>query len=295
MVQIELKRDISEIPRAIEFLDQVFSGRKIQKKNIVRSKLAAEEIIRAMIRNADEDAGITISAGSFLGEYRLYFSSKGKAFSAEDIENCLMFETDDSWDEEANDVIHQMFSKVFSDYFSIRNSKGVNKATLRVHRSSYTAILLTLGMALLGILTGLFLQLFVPKSISDTIINKIFVPVYSIFMNALKMIVGPLVFCSIASSIADFGNLKALGKIAMRVVGIYLLTSMLAIVIGFLTYTVFPIGDPGLAAVIPDTADKVTDPGSGLGISLVDTLVNIVPKNIVEPFANSDMMQIIFL
>ncbi len=291
MQQIELKVDIAEIPRAIEFLDQVFSGHKIHKKNIIRSKLAAEEIIRTMIRKADEDTKIIISAGNFLGECRVNFHSKGEAFSADDIVSCMLFETDDSWDEEANDVIHQMFRKVFSDDVSIRHQKGVNKATLRVHRSAYTGIILTLAMAFLGILTGLLLQLYVPKTISDAIIGNLFVPVYSLFMNALKMIVGPLVFCSIAASIADFGNLKALGKIAMRVVGLYLLTSVIAIGIGFLTYSIFPIGDTSLAI---STAEALAS-GSGMSISLVDTLVNIVPKNIIEPFIDSDMMQIIFL
>ena len=40
-------------------------------------------------------------------------------------------------------------------------------------------------------------------------------------MNTLKFIVAPLVFFSIASSIADFGDIKAFGRIALKVVILY--------------------------------------------------------------------------
>ncbi len=295
MPKIELKKDVREIPRAMTFLDEVFSKYKLQPKNSIRSKLAAEEIIRTMVQNADDDSTITISVVSLLGEHRLYFRSNGKEFSEEDIEQFMLYTSDDSIDKEANMVIHQMFRKILSNDFSVRNIKGINKATLIAHRSSYANLIITLAMALLGILTGLLMQFYVPKAISDAIIDNLLIPIYSMFMNALKMIIAPLVFCSIASSIADFGNLKALGKIAARTVIMYLITSVIAIGVGFLTYHIFPIGDTSLSSIVSDAADATIAKGNSATISIKDTITNIIPTNIISPFESSNMLQIIFL
>ncbi len=294
MLRIELKRDVQEIPRAMDFLDEVFRKNRLKPKNIARAKLAAEEIIRAMIQNADDDSGIVLSVFSLYGEHRLFFRSNGKEFDREDIEKCMLFTSDDTMDKEANMVIHKMYQKLLANDFSVFNTNGVNRAMLTVHRSPYTRLFITLAMAILGVLTGLLMQFYVPDSVSEVITGKILVPIYTIFMNALKMIIAPLVFCSLASSIADFGNLKALGKVAARTIAMYLMTSVIAISIGFLTYHIFPIGDTSLAAIVP-AAEAASDKGSIAKISIVDTIINIVPTNIIAPFENSDMLQIIFL
>lgn len=49
------------------------------------------------------------------------------------------------------------------------------------------------------------------------------------FLNALKMIVGPVVFFSIVSSISQFGDLKEVGRIGGKIMGFYMLTTVLAI------------------------------------------------------------------
>ncbi|MCR5747789.1 MAG: dicarboxylate/amino acid:cation symporter [Lachnospiraceae bacterium] len=293
MLKIELKKDVLEIPRAMEFLDDIFKKRKIKPKNIVRSKLAAEEIIRTMIHHADDDSTITLSVRNLFGEYKLYFRSSGKEFSEEDIEKLMVSTKDDSWDKEANAVIHQMLRKLLANDFSIRNANGINKATLIVHRSSYTNLIITLAAAVLGILTGLIMQFYVPQFISKGITDFLLIPVYTLFMNALKLIVAPLVFCSIASSIADFGNLKALGKIAVRTVIMYIITSFLAIMVGLLTYHIFPIGDTTLAGIVTASGEAVEE--NHLSVSILDTLIDTVPTNIIAPFNDSNMLQIIFL
>lgn len=115
------------------------------------------------------------------------------------------------------------------------------------------------------------------------------------FMNALKMMIGPLVFCSVASSIADFSDLKALGKIAGKVVMFYMFTSVLAMLMGFCAYSIFPIGSPELASAVTDASADIIARGKTVSFSIKDTIVNIVPKNVISPFQNADMLQIIFM
>jgi Na+/H+-dicarboxylate symporter len=108
------------------------------------------------------------------------------------------------------------------------------------------------------------------------------------------MIVGPLVFFSIATSIAEFGDIMALGRMFGRIILGYFCTSLVAITIGILVWHVFPIGNPALKeAVDVSAAASVTEQSAA--VSLRDTLVGIVPKDIVSPFLNANMLQIIFI
>ena len=68
------------------------------------------------------------------------------------------------------------------------------------------------------------------------------------FLNALKMIVGPVVFFSIACCISQFGDLKEAGRIGGKVMGFYLLTTVLAILTATGVFELLKPGNPELAA-----------------------------------------------
>ena len=102
--------------------------------------------------------------------------------------------------------------------------------------------------------------------------------------------------CSIASAIADFSDLKALGRMAIKIVVFYLFTSMIAISIGYLTYQIFPIGNPSLAASVSDAAASTIATGQSVKISIKDTIVDIIPNNVITPFQKSNkQFHIIFI
>ena len=147
----------------------------------------------------------------------------------------------------------------------------------------------------LGILVGIILKQAAPEAVSGAISANVFSPIYTLFMNALKLIVGPLVFCSVASSIADFGDLKALGRIALKIVGMYLITSMIAFFVGFGSYNLFPIGDPALKGAVSDAAASTVAASQSANVSIKDMIVGIIPNNIISPFLESNLLQIIFM
>ena len=63
-------------------------------------------------------------------------------------------------------------------------------------------------------------------------------PLGTIFLNMIKMIVVPMVFCSITAGVASLGDLRKLRNIGVKVVGLYALTSAISVVIGFLVANV---------------------------------------------------------
>ena len=54
-------------------------------------------------------------------------------------------------------------------------------------------------------------------------------------------------------------------------------------------------GDASLSQYVTDAASKTIETAGNTNISLLDTVVNIVPSNIVKPFLEADMLQIIFI
>ncbi len=113
------------------------------------------------------------------------------------------------------------------------------------------------------------------------------------FINALNIIVGPVVFFSIATCISQFSDLSELGRIGAKIMGLYILTSLIAILIGFGAFFIIDPGTPGMA-LSSSIGAKAVDVAT-TNISLLDTIVGIVPSNLLKPFVESQTLQIIFL
>jgi len=110
-----------------------------------------------------------------------------------------------------------------------------------------------------------------------------------IFMKSLKMVVAPLILTSIASGVANIGSGGDLGKLGLKTISYYLLTSILAISTGLFMVNII---QPGVGADI-----GLEQEVKGLSIateSFGDTLINIIPENIFEALVNNQMLSIIF-
>ena len=171
----------------------------------------------------------------------------------------------------------------------------MNAVDIKVKASRYRQLIYTLSALVLGILTGLVMKICMPAGVTDVISENVFESVSTMLLNSLKMIVGPLVFFSIASSIADFGDLKALGRIVGKVIGCYLITSLIAIGVGYMMYQAFPIGDSALREAVTDAASSTIAKWEGMALSIKATIVNIIPSDYISPFLNSNMLQLIFM
>jgi len=106
------------------------------------------------------------------------------------------------------------------------------------------------------------------------------------FLALLRVLVVPLVFVSLVCGTTALEDIRKLGRIGLRTVGLYLMTTALAITVAL-------------------TAAIIVRPGANLGMkteasfeaqeapSLVDTLINIFPKNVFNAMAEGNMLQII--
>ncbi|CAN7479152.1 dicarboxylate/amino acid:cation symporter [Rossellomorea sp. LjRoot5] len=140
---------------------------------------------------------------------------------------------------------------------------------------------------ILGAVVGLILNIFA-KDLFDILDPYLFTPLGKIFLNLISMLVVPIVFLSIVLGSAGLGDPKKLGRIGLKTIVYFLLTTCIAIVIGL---TLAYIIDPGLVEGIDASQSEgfKTEKAPPVG----ETLMNIIPKNPLTAMTEGNMLQII--
>ncbi|GBD91305.1 proton glutamate symport protein [bacterium BMS3Abin04] len=110
-----------------------------------------------------------------------------------------------------------------------------------------------------------------------------------LFLRALRMVIVPLIFSSIISGVANIGSAENLGRLGFKTFLYYIVTSTFAILIGL---AIVNIIQPGVGADLGFT--KHVQELDAARRSFGDTLLDIIPKNIVNAMANGSMLAIIF-
>ncbi|WP_144555143.1 cation:dicarboxylate symporter family transporter [Bacillus sp. X1(2014)] len=127
-------------------------------------------------------------------------------------------------------------------------------------------------------------------------IEQFLQPIGNIFLRLIKMIVVPIVISCLVVGVAGTGDMKSLGKLGGKTLLYFEIITTIAIVVGLLIANVF---HPGTGVdrsqlVKSDISSYVTTEKATESHSHIDTIVNIVPTNVVQAFANGDMLAIIF-
>lgn len=111
----------------------------------------------------------------------------------------------------------------------------------------------------------------------------------TIFLRALKMIIIPLIISSLISGVTSIGSGGNLGRLGLKTLLYYILTSTFAIVTGLLLVNLIK---PGIGADLNfgQTVEGLVEKQRSLG----QTLIEIIPDNVFQALNNSSMLSIIF-
>ncbi|NDV42973.1 dicarboxylate/amino acid:cation symporter [Flagellimonas sediminis] len=156
-----------------------------------------------------------------------------------------------------------------------------------------------IGMAM-GVLFALLMVQFEwgPKLVADWI-----KPFGNIFINSLKLIAVPLILASLIKGVSDLKDISKLSKMGGRTIGIYILTTVIAVSIGLMVVNIVKPGNSitedtrnelvenykGDADSIKSKADKQKEAGP------LQALEDLVPSNIFKAASdNGNMLQVIF-
>ncbi|MBW2148409.1 MAG: dicarboxylate/amino acid:cation symporter [Deltaproteobacteria bacterium] len=134
---------------------------------------------------------------------------------------------------------------------------------------------------LIGLVLGLIAGIIVGPGIT------VLKPFGTLFINLLKMMIVPLLVLFLVAGAASITDIKKLGRVGGKIVGMYLLTTFIAVSIGI----VFAL------IIQPGTGVEIEKPAEVKGKeapSIVSWLVDIVPKNVIKAMSESRVLQIIF-
>lgn len=156
-----------------------------------------------------------------------------------------------------------------------------------------------LGMAL-GVIFALILSNF---SWGSEFIGDWIKPFGTVFINSLKLIAVPLILGSLIKGVSDLKDISQLSKMGVRTIGLYIITTVVAVSIGLVIVNIVKPGKAisentrselvknygGEADLARESAQKQRDAGP------LQALVDLVPENIIGASGkNANMLQVIF-
>lgn len=137
-----------------------------------------------------------------------------------------------------------------------------------------------------GILFGLMAHALFPGEVNDVLMKWVLTPIGNVFLRGIKMIVVPLVLCSLICGAASIGDIKKLGRVGGKIMAYYLLTTALAVTIALIFANMVNPG-LGLNLALPLEYKAAETP------FIMDVFVNMIPTNPIEALVKGDMLQII--
>jgi aerobic C4-dicarboxylate transport protein len=112
------------------------------------------------------------------------------------------------------------------------------------------------------------------------------------FVKLIKMIIGPIIFCTVTSGIAHIQEAKKVGRVGVKALLYFEVVSTFALVIGLLVGNLWRPG-ADFANGKPDAAAVASYVKAAAGQKAVDFVVNIIPDSVIGAFARGDILQIL--
>ncbi len=125
-------------------------------------------------------------------------------------------------------------------------------------------------------------------------------PIGELFMRLIKMVIVPLVFSSLLVGVASLGDVRKLGRMGGKTLGLYLMTTAIAVTIGLVcAHAINPgsfVAEEDKVRLQSQFSGKASDKAESAAKapSAIDNVLNIIPDNPVESLTSGNMLQIIF-
>lgn len=141
---------------------------------------------------------------------------------------------------------------------------------------------------LLGIAIGVFLGHFYPD------LAVTLKPLGDAFIRLIKMMVAPIIFCTIVVGIAKMGDMREVGRVGLKALIYFEVVSTIALIIGLIVVNVYK---PGVGMNVNpanlDTGALSSYTTTVRPLSTVEFLMNIIPHTVVDAFAKNEILQVL--
>ncbi len=278
--------------KTMDYIRTTLQGYKIEGKSLMQTELTCEETLVQLKKHQTEDTMISVRVRRSIKHVIVEFESAGRrmeSMGTGNIDTAIKIQ-----DEESEETISILLLKAYGDKLKYLHEDGINKIRVQAYNDKNFAVYATLFALVAAIVVGLFCRNVLPETVNDGIATYLLSPVKTMFINALKIVVGPVVFFSIITCISQFSSLSELGKIGGKVMVMYIMTTLIAVGIGFAMFRIINPGEweMALKGVVESTEVNVN---TEVDTSLMGMIVSIIPNNAFRPFLESNTLQIIFM
>src|SRR6266567_977522 len=113
------------------------------------------------------------------------------------------------------------------------------------------------------------------------------------FIKLIKMVIAPIIFCTVVSGIAHIQDAKKVGRVGVKALVYFEIVSTFALILGLLMGNLFQVGH-GLATKIDSNNAAVNGfVKQAEATKSVDFVLNIIPDSVVGAFAKGDILQVL--
>ncbi len=257
-----------KLPESINKLGKSLTELKLNRQEIMSAKLLTEEIfIRLESVSAEpENFSAQIKIKKRFDNVNIVIFSKEEPFNP--LKNLSDAKEND------DDYFNAQILKVNLDKLKYSRANGKNIVSIKIHESDSNAIQNTIIGLIYGTFIGLFLRTFADSDINLWIVENIIDSLQMIFINALTMVVAPMIFFSIIDGIISISDASYIGRIGWRLILFSLLKLAFYVALGlFAGYIVG--GMPELLPMLQDNSDLNENT-----VSIRNLIVNIIPEDV---------------
>lgn len=272
-----------EYGKVVDWLEEILAGMKVTRREIFVAELLLEENFYRLAEASGDASSFSarLDVRKRFGDVDLRLSAHGEPFNPLEELN------------EATEDTAELYSlailKAHRDKISHSWKKGENVISMRIHRSDSKTAVHTLIALVLGVVLGVAMKAGLGAETIRWVGDNLFLPVETIFMNALLMVAAPLIFFSVTAGITGMSDTADIGRMGGKLLMISL--AKLAIMLGLAVFLGIRMGAmPELLAM-----DTVNASSGGATVSVRDVIMSIVPKNIIAPFEGNNLLQVLFL
>lgn len=257
-----------DIDAALDTLREAITAAKHDSKTVIRTVFSTEEILLQWQERFGSDASFVMKLKKRLRSVKITLECEGEEYKpvGEDELGAL-----------GGSILSRLGMKPEYSY-----DGKVNTARLNLKRPALNPLVSIFLALLIGVIVG-FCGMYMPHDTRRFIVDNILVPLSGTYLGVLTMIAAPLCFCSILTGIYGVGNTATLGEVGKRLMGRFLLTTLIAAFIGaFAFYLIFNSVGSDLGS-----ADNA--------IELFSFLISMLPTSVVRPFMEGNFTQITVL
>ena len=195
------------------------------------------------------------------------------------------------WGTESEDYFRTLIFRANAEKLDYARQNGRNVVNIKARKPKNRMMVLALLMLVAGIVLGLVMVYTMGAERAALFDYEVFETISAMFFNALGMLIIPMIFCSVVTTISGLSSLSDTGRLGGKALRTYMTTTAMAILVGFGAAYLF------LPRKLPDAVMKIAEGHTTESVEILgrDWLIGLIPKDILAPIQNANIMQVMLL